>query len=192
MKPSMKPLQWLAFAVIAAALAGCATLPDATPDAGQQDFEVEGRAAIRYGNEAGSTRIAWRHGTESDDMLITGPLGQGIARITRRGGEVTLTTADAREHRASDAESLTESVLGWRMPLTGLPDWIRGRPVAGRQSKLSRDDAGRLAKLEQDDWKIEYLAWNGDLPSRMTLAREGAAGPIELRLIIDQWKSATP
>lgn len=177
---------------MAASLAGCATLPDAAPDTSPQDFEVEGRAAIRYGNEAGSTRIVWRHGAASDDMLITGPLGQGIARITRRGGEVTLTTADAREHRAADAESVTESVLGWRMPLAGLPDWIRGRAVAGRPARESKDDKGRLARLEQDDWKIEYLAWNGDLPSRMTLGREGAAGPIELRLVIDQWKNVAP
>lgn len=178
----------LAIAALAFVAAGCATLPEATPDAGRQEFEVEGRAAIRYGSEAGSTRISWRHGPESDDMMITGPLGQGIARITRRGESVTLTTADAREHRASDAESLTEAVLGWRLPLAGLPDWIQGRAVPGRPSRVKRDDSGRVVALEQDDWRIEYLAWNGSLPSRLTLARDGAGGAIELRLIIDQWK----
>ena len=179
----------IAFAAMVFVAAGCATLPDTTSDAGQREFEVEGRAAIRYGTEAGSMRIAWRHGAESDDLLITGPLGQGIARITRRGQYVTLTTADAREHRASDAESLTETVLGWRLPLAGLPDWIRGRAVADRPSQVKRDDSGRVFVLEQDVWRIEYLAWNGLLPSRLTLAREAAGGAIELRLIIDEWKN---
>ena len=171
-------------------LSGCASLPEILGGRADIEFELEGRAAVRYGEEGGSTRISWRHGASSDDVLITGPLGQGIARIVRRGGEASLTTAEGKEYRAGDAESLTESVLGWRLPLTGMPDWVRGRASVGRAAQVERDEIGQVKEVKQDDWRIEYLAWNDALPSRMTLSHEGARGRVELRIIIDQWKKA--
>ncbi len=171
-------------------VAGCATLPEILGGSADIEFELEGRAAVRYGEEGGSTRIAWRHGASSDDMLITGPLGQGIARIVRRRGDVSLTTAEGKEYRAADAESLTESVLGWRLPLTGMPDWVRGRAAADRPARVERDEQGNARDIQQDQWRIEYLVWNGALPSRMTLSHDAARGRVELRIIIDQWKKA--
>ena len=179
---------WVLFVL----LSGCAALPDLLPGTTLHEFELDGRAAVRYGGEGASTRIAWRHGAAVDDLLITGPLGQGIARIRRRGEDVQLTTADGREYRAGDAEALTESVLGWRLPLAGLPDWVRGRPARDRPARIERDEQGRIRELEQDQWRIEYQAWNGPLPSRMTLVREGARGTVERRMIIDQWKELLP
>jgi len=170
---------------------GCAShlavsIPDIAPD-----FELQGRAALRYGTEGGSTRIAWRHSGAADDLLITTSLGQGVARITRQDGRVRLVTADGNEYSAADAETVTESVLGWRLPLAGLPDWVRGRPSAGRPAQTRNDDNGRIAGIEQDAWRITYSAWEGDLPSRLTLNHDGVGGhsAVEIRLIIDQWKT---
>lgn len=176
---------------MALALSGCASLVAVSiPDA-DLEFELQGRAALRYGDEGGSMRITWRHSGAADDLLITTPLGQGIARITRQDGLVRLVTADGKEYSAADAETLTESVLGWRLPLAGLPDWVRGRPAAGRPAQTRNDDNGRIAGIEQDAWRIAYTAWEGALPSRMTLNHEGAGGKVsvEIRLIIDQWKA---
>ena len=90
-----------------------------------------------------------------------------------------------------DAESLTESVLGWRLPLAGLPDWVRGRAVASRPYRSRRGVDGRIASIEQDAWRIDYLAWEGQLPSRVTLAYQGGSidSRVEIRLIVDQWQS---
>ena len=149
------------------------------------DFELNGRIAVRYRDDASSGNIAWRHRGDGDEVLLTTPLGQGVARIVREGDGVTLTTADAKEHRASDAETLTETVLGFRLPLSGLADWVRGRVGAGA-ADLTRDARGRLARLEQSGWTVEYLEYgeNG-LPSRMKLAYPG----IEIRLAIGEWKT---
>ncbi len=170
-------------------LSACASLPDLLPSHVAVDFELEGRAAVRYGSEGGSTRIIWRHGFNTDDVQINGPLGQGIARISRNDTLVVLRTAEGQEFRAADAESLTESVLGWRLPLTGLADWVRGRPVANRPSRVERDAQGRVSEIFQDEWQINYPAWNESIPARITLFREGEKGRIELRLVIDRWKA---
>jgi len=92
-----------------------------------------------------------------------------VARIVREGDEVTLNTAEPREYHGADVESLTEQVLGFRLPLAGLADWVRGRPAP---------------ELEQRGWKLEIQEYAGELPSRLRLLYPG----IELRLIISRWK----
>jgi outer membrane lipoprotein LolB len=148
-------------------------------------FELAGRIAVHYRGEASSGNIAWRHGGSADEVLLTSPLGQGVARIVRAGGSVLLSTPDGREHRASDAEALTEAVLGFRLPLDGLADWVRARAGPGPHEAL-RDASGRLAELRQSGWTIEYQTWGADgaLPSRLKLTYPG----IELRLAIAEWK----
>lgn len=151
------------------------------------EFELAGRIAVRFRDEASSGQIAWRHHGAGDELLITSALGQGVARIVRDGDAVTLTTSEPREYRATDAESLTEQVLGFRLPLAGLADWVRARLHAGSTAALAQYDLdGRLATLEQAGWRIEYLAYGADgrLPSRLRLTYPG----LELRLAISEWK----
>ena len=168
-------------AFLAVFLASCAQLERAAPE--QAVFELHGKLAARYREESFSGAVAWRHARESDEMLITSPLGSGVARIVREGDKVTLTTAEPREYHASDAEALTEQVLGFRLPLAGLADWVRGQAAdAPRPIQTFAD--GRLKTLEQGGWKIEYQAYEGDRPARLRLLYPG----IELRLAISEWK----
>jgi outer membrane lipoprotein LolB len=78
-------------------------------------------------------------------------------------------------------------VLGFRLPLLGLADWVRGRPAAAPAPAPERrrtDAAGRLAEFEQSGWRIQYLEFEGALPSRIKLNYPG----LELRLAISAWK----
>jgi outer membrane lipoprotein LolB len=169
-------------ALVGVTLAACAELAFIVP-APQAEFELSGRIAAKFRDQAASGNLAWRHAAESDEMLITSPLGQGIARIARQGGEVALTTPEGREHRAADAEALTEQVLGFRVPLAGLADWVRARPAPG-PSQAQRGADGRLEVLEQSGWRIEYLEYDGARPTRLRLSYPG----LELRLAVSEWK----
>jgi outer membrane lipoprotein LolB len=171
-------------------LAGCATIGDQAGSAAPvgDAFQLSGRVSVKYGAEAASGSITWEHGPKSDDLLISTPLGQGVARIVRRDAEVTLTTADQKVFQAVDVESLTGQVLGWRLPLAGLPDWVRGRAAAGSPAQTRLDGAQRLAELRQSGWLVEFLAYDGEsgLPQRLHLSRED----VDIRLVIDQWRAA--
>ena len=176
----------LCVAVAALLLAACAG-PGYLLPASYLDFELSGRIAVTYRDDAGSGNIAWRHGVSIDEMLLTTPFGQGIARLARAGSEITLTTQNGREFRAADAEELTDQVLGFRLPLVGLADWVRGRAAskpAPAPTAEQRDSAGRLVDLEQSGWRIRYLDYADALPSRLTLNYPG----LELRIAISEWK----
>lgn len=173
----------LAFAA-ALLVAGCAEMQFQRPT-DETEFELSGRIAVRFKDESSTGNFAWRHGPSNDEVMITSPLGQGVARIVRDGEAVTLTDSEGREHRAADAEALTEQTLGFRLPLAGLADWVRARPGPG-SSQVRKDGEGRIAELEQSGWKIEYQEWGADgkRPARMKLTYPG----LELRLAIAQWK----
>jgi outer membrane lipoprotein LolB len=179
----------LALASVLAAVAACAALgpmPAGDPESG--GFELSGRVAVRYGQESATGRVQWRHGAASDDLLITNPLGQGVARLTRARGEVELHTSYGREARAHDAETLTEKVLGWRLPLDGLPQWVRAEPRPGRPVEVERDASQRVKVMRQDDWRIDYEEYAGERPSRLRLSRPD----LEIRLVIESWQASAP
>ena len=150
-------------------IAGCAQV-EIRPPQGPLDFDLAGRIAARYGAESFTGNVSWRHARDGDEMLISTPFGQGVARIVRQGEAVLLTTADGKEHRAHDAEDLTERVLGFRVPIVGLADWVQGRPSP---------------ELEARGWKIEYQERDEQRrPTRLRLTYQG----IELRLAVMQWR----
>ena len=148
------------------------------------EFELLGRIAARHAKDAFTGNVQWRHAASGDEMLITTPMGQGVARIVREGEAVQLTTADGREYRAPDAESLTERTLGFRLPLEGLADWVQGRPSPGVPAREVKASDGKLQSLDQRGWQVDYLAYGDERPSLMRLNYEG----VELRLAITAWK----
>ena len=171
-------------------LAGCATIEEQPAPAGPigDAFHLSGRVSVKYGAEAASGKITWQHDAAGDDLLFSTPLGQGVARIVRRDDLVSLTTSDHKVYQASDVETLTEQVLGWRLPLAGLPDWVRGRAAAGAPAQTRLDSSQRLAELRQSGWLVEFLDYksgNGP-PALLRLSRED----VEIRLVIDQWQAA--
>ncbi len=159
----------VAAAAVLVLVAGCAQV-EIRPPQGPLEFDLYGRIAARYGQEAFTGTIAWRHASGGDEMLISTPTGQGVAQIVREGEAVLLKTAEPREYRSNDAEDLTERVLGFRVPLVGLADWVQGRPSP---------------ELERRGWKVEYQERDEQRrPTRMRLTYQG----IELRLAVTQWK----
>lgn len=172
----------LALCVATAAFLGaCAGLPKhgVAPPGG---FELSGRVAILHAKDSGSARIFWRHSEDADEMLITSPVGQSVARINRDGDRYRLLTGDRKEYRANDAESLTEQALGWRLPLSGLSDWVQGRASPDRPAEVSGSPGNGL-DIRQDGWRVAYEEFRDGRPYRLRLSRES----VEIRLVVDEW-----
>ena len=101
---------------------------------------------------------------------------------------VKLVSSDGNTVTSSDVESLTEQTMGWRLPAHYLEDWALGRATDAPISSATWDDEGRLSKLNQDGWEIQYLAYqssNGyQLPSKLNLRNT----KLYLKLVIDNWQ----
>ena len=114
----------------------------------------------------------------------------GECNLTRRFSNISYFATNGRKgHKVSaqDAESLTETTLGFRLPLSGLSDWAIGRPSASKIEAANWDETGRLIALKQDGWDISfenYAMQNGvDLPSKILLKSE----KVNLKILVEKW-----
>lgn len=179
----------------ALAFAGCAAPParnmvelpaGATVPGLPSAFDLFGRISVRESERGFSGGLRWQHRPERDELMLFTPLGQGVAEILSQPGEARLTTADAR-HVAPDAESLTERLLGWRLPISGLAWWALGSNAPGSPARAELDAEGRVLRLFQDGWEIRYLdyvaASGRELPKALAASRDA----LEIRLSVDEW-----
>jgi outer membrane lipoprotein LolB len=181
-------MRW--FSLLAAVfLAGCASVEPVVPPRAQaliDVFHLTGRLAVRNGQDGFSGTLDWRHVPDGDELLISGPLGQGAARIVRTVDGVTLELPDQPPRFAADAESLTQATLGFPLPLAGLPYWVQAQPF--HAARLTHGAEGEVATLVEDGWQIDYLSYR-DLGARRLPGKVFMeSGDIKLKLIIDEWQ----
>lgn len=178
-------------AVLALVLAaGCATtrpsVPVETTVSWPAHWTLQGRIGVQSGEQSLSGNIRWQHRAERDEVLMTSPLGQGVARIVRDADGVLLELPSQPPRRAADAESLTHEAFGYALPVSGLVWWVRGLPDPARAFEARHGAYGQLVQLRQDGWVIDYLQYAADArPRKLVVAREG----LEIRLVADSWQA---
>lgn len=185
-------------------IAGCATPPREVPDDRAQAWEVlrerletveqwraDGRFAFRSGADGGSAGFVWHEYTDDRFTLrLSGPWGQGTARLSGGNGLARLETADAMVYHGPDAESLLYSVYGWEIPVDGLRRWLIGLPSADEApDDHVLDHFGRLESLYWEGWEIRYRRYRpvNDLDLPAELVASHAARGVEVRMAVDRW-----
>ncbi|MDN5835742.1 MAG: lipoprotein insertase outer membrane protein LolB [Nitrosospira sp.] len=168
-------------------------------DAKSANFSLIGRASVKGGKESFSGGVQWRHAEGEDEILLLSPLGQTLVQIRRTSEGVYLTTSEQEDYYAADVESLTERVLGWRLPLTGLQYWVQGMNSPATASAIDVAMDGRVVAIRQDGWEIDYSSYfppplvqtmqtqtlpeQAVRPKSLLLKRSG----LQIKLVIDAW-----
>lgn len=168
--PRLRPL---VACLLACLLAACASLPAEhprrPPSADISAFAFNGRLAVRQGETRHYVNIGWRHDPAGDEVLLTTPLGQGVAEIVRDAAGARLTLADKRSYAAEDWSTLSEKLFGFRLPLQASARWLLG--------ETTETEGWRVVVAER-----ESAAANA-LPTTIDLERDDIA----VRLKIDDW-----
>jgi outer membrane lipoprotein LolB len=149
-------------------------------------WSLQGRIALKAGDKSLSGQLQWHHRKDRDELLLSSPLGQGVARLVSDADGVLLDIPNEPPRRAPNAETLTQDAMGVALPLAGLRYWIEARPDLMRPFEQSLDDGGRVAHIRQDGWVIDYLQYMNApayRPRKLNVAREA----LEIRLVIDSW-----
>ena len=174
-------------------LCSCALVERPTPAsalaAHAATFELTGRLSARRGNDALSANFRWTHERQRDELDLSSPLGQTIARLSGDASGVRLQTPDGRVETAGDWAALTTRALGWPLPVEGLAFWIQGMPRDGVPAAIDRGSDGMPAALRQDGWSVVYQTFERDgdglsRPKRLTLDY----AEVELRIAVDSWR----
>ena len=191
----MFPIRLIFPALLSLLMAACAVVPVGgpiekaiRPDLTQvTGYAFSGRISVKQADQGHYGNIRWlKRGAENDITLLS-PLGQIVAQIRSQPNAVTLTLDNKREYRAEDGESLTQQVLGYTVPVSGLPFWLLGYATPDSDAETTSRPDGLFDTIKQQGWRIqyqEYMTVDGvQLPRRVVLDR----GNLEIRLVIDQW-----
>jgi outer membrane lipoprotein LolB len=195
-----------------AVVAGCAGLPDRSPVSDVDlawrthsarlspltAWEIHGRLALRTDAEGWHASVVWVRKADRHRIDLSGPLGRGHLRLTRDRDGAVLKDADQNIYRNASAEELLMRTTGYRLPLDGLDYWVRGLPAPGSDADRELDAWGRLARLRQLGWDIEFLEYSEhagvELPAKLFARRLASVGPVarnddtfEVRLVIENW-----
>jgi len=85
-------------------------------------------------------------------------------------------------------EALTERVLGWELPLSGLSYWIIGLPDNTTPADIQRNAHGQISVLRQDGWEIIYPRYASPAADSLPLRLELQRGQLLIKILIDEWK----
>jgi outer membrane lipoprotein LolB len=177
---------WLA-ALFTIALAGCVAVPPTTPDRVHTGrFSATATQGDRRDSVSGRFSVEVRGDRQRIDLAT--PLGTTVARIEVGPEGASASSPGMQEARGPDADALAEQLLGWRLPVSGLPDWIDGRPVPSRPARVERDGT-RPVLIEQDGWTVRIAETFAASDRPRLIVLERAASPLApgvvLRLIVD-------
>lgn len=170
-------LQRLTILLAGLCLSACITLepgpePAARPPAGTiTGFSLTGRLSIRQEDKSYQAGIQWQHSPGHDTILLTGPLGQGLAELESDAAGARLTTADQKTTTASNADELARAMLGFDLPLSALPSW-----ALGQQQTVA-------------EWQATVLRRESDTDNALPVLLEMKRGEdLTVRLKIDEWQ----
>ncbi len=191
---------WLTAALLAA-LIGCAARPVVPPHGGEtqwqgrqhalqglQQWRLSGRVGVESGNDAWNGSLRWNQSGSDYAITLTSPFGQGGVQISGNASQSELHLDKGEVVVGDDAEALIYRQFGWRLPVKGLRYWIRGLPDPGLDRKLVLDQAGRVEKLRQSGWEVDfkrYVRVDGvDLPGKIFVSHP----QLRVRLVVDRWE----
>jgi len=200
-------LWWLMGAVLL--FSGCASLSPFAPEPpseriaqlwqqhvqsvrAQTDWTLSARIAAHSEDDGWNGKLHWQQGADTYQVSFNAPFGQGGLHLDGGPQYVEMRTSDGQTMVATDAESLLFQQLGWRLPLNSLRYWVRGVPVPASEKAplLAFDEEGRLARLQQFQWQIEYPAYRQAgglmLPRKVYLENR----ELSVRLVIDRWDAS--
>jgi len=155
------------------------------------NFEFIGRVLVKNEDKGFSGGVRWSHISTVDNINLLSPFGQVVAEIKNNESAALLTTSEQRTYRATNIESLTKKVLGWRLPILGLQYWVRGVNSPKTKSEIDRDVDGRIIGIRQDGWTITYTSYfpsqliKTERPRVLVLKRSN----LKIKLVIDNWET---
>lgn len=174
-------------ALVTVVLAACATVPEVPPE---RSYTGRFSAVATQGDkrDAVSGRFSVEVRGERRSVDLATPLGTTVARVEIGPDGARATGPGMQDVHGPDADALTERLLGWRLPVSGLADWIEGRPAPGRPARVERE-GDRPLLIEQDGWIVRLAETfeGSNRPRVIVLERPAAplAPGVVLRLIVD-------
>ena len=180
-------------------LAGCAARPTLTLPPlesweqrsavlGAMDtWRAGGRIAVVAGDQAESGSLDWRQDEDEVTVSIRGPLGAGGIRLEGGPHGLILTASDGSTVALTRPEEELRRIYGWSIPVASLSWWLRGLPDPSRPANTEVAPEGRLARLEQAGWRVEYPDYRAAAGVMLPYRIRARSADLRLTIVVKEW-----
>ena len=218
----MSALARLACILALVLLAGCATRPVQAPDAaalsgpalaaatarveareallaGAGPLAFSGRVALSNGSDGGNGRLEWWQDGETYQVMLRAPVTRQGWSLTADAGGARIDGLDGGPRQGPDPDWLLLEATGMDVPVGALAAWAAGTradPAAHGPARLEFTADGRLVRIRQSGWTIDYVSWQAEAaaPGQEPLPRriDAERGQARVRLVVDDWTLGAP
>ena len=134
-------------------LAACASTPEKLTQ--KDEWRVRGKFVFQTDDTRESGNFDWRQTGENYQVRFFGPLGFGSVRIN--GDQQQATVVSSRgEKQSSLPNDLIYEITGVDIPLTDVPSWLEGKPIAFHSEYAELDANGDIEAINVHGWQLTY------------------------------------
>ena len=146
-----------------------------------EPWSINGRLALTAPNDSWSATIVWHHQPESDQIKLSGPLGQGAVAVHLTANRVTIDRGNGQIETSPNPEQFINQQLGLFVPIRSLRFWVIGLPKPGESYQDTVDG------FVQGGWLVDYpqmlMVKGQSMPRKIVVSNNR----VKLKLVIDQW-----
>lgn len=196
----------LILCTITMVLVGCSSVPEQEASyhvnwqQHQQDltkldaFKVTGKIGYQDPSHRQSLNFILTHASNYDELKLLTFFGQTVMTLQMLPSGSMITTSDGKVSTAPQANQLINELTGFSIPVSQLPDWIKGLPTDADRTTLN--DSNTLESLEKNlgnqNWRLNYLTYSAQmtpvkndlmLPSQLFLQQDKT----KIKIVISKW-----
>lgn len=156
------------------------------------DWRIDGRIGVVMPDDGFSATMRWEQDGSAVDLRLHGPFGAGSLHFNGNDEWLVVRDSEGAVFRTEQPQAELSWRLGWTLPLSSFRYWMAGRPDPRGDYRLELDDQGRVSRLEQFGWTLEYRryasAGNLDVPSYVTADN----GEVKIKFGVRDWTFNPP
>lgn len=156
-------------------------------------WQLQGKIGVTQGNQRDSAAINyWKQAQEHFEIQVSSTLlGLGATAIYGDPSYLTIEESGEPPVSSSNPQQLLAQSLGWQLPLSAMPFWIKGLPSPNAPHSWQHEGNSKNPILQQSDWVIRYdrllpLSSSKDapfLPHKVVMSQ----GNKEIKIVISEW-----
>ncbi|MCF7354102.1 lipoprotein insertase outer membrane protein LolB [Vibrio sp. CK2-1] len=156
-------------------------------------FKATGKIGYKDPEHRQSLNFILKQANSFSELKLLSVFGQTILTVQMTPTGAMVTNSDGKVQTAQQANALIQNLTGLAIPVSQLPDWIKGLPTQADNVTFNQSNTVESLNkmIDGRDWTLSYLNYQSvmnqqqsiTLPKQMLLHQSDT----EIKILISKW-----